>query len=185
MSTGEIILLCVAVVVLLVVVAVIITTTRRRRLKQRFGDEYDRTIDLTGSKRDAERELVARAERHEQLHITPLSPDERMRFMDQWESAQARFVDEPPAALRQADRLVQEAMQARGYPTGEFDQQTADLSVEHADVLDNYRKAHDITLDSERGRATTEHLRLAMVHYRAVFSALVRDADSDVDSSVS
>jgi hypothetical protein len=99
--------------------------------------------------------------------------------MEQWEATQARFVDEPPVALEQADRLVQEAMQGRGYPTGEFDQQTADLSVEHADVIENFRKAHDITLDSERGRATTEQLRMAMVHYRSVFEALVRDTDGD------
>jgi len=179
MSTAGIVLLCVAAVLLVLVIAVIVTSTRRRRLKQQFGDEYARTIDVTGSKRDAERELAARAERHDQLNIRPLSQDARMRLMEQWEATQARFVDEPPVALAQADRLVQEAMQARGYPTGEFDQQTADLSVEHAGVIDNFRKAHDITLDSERGRATTERLRMAMVHYRSVFEALLRDTDDD------
>jgi len=179
MDADEIVLLIAVAAVVVVVIALLAVSARRRRLRRQFGGEYDRTIDVTGSRRDAERELKARTERHDQLHIVPLSPTRRTQFRGRWDDAQARFVDEPLAAMSDADQLVQEVMTERGYPTGRFDQRASDLSVEHAEVIENYRKAHDIALDNERGRASTEDLRMAMVHYRAVFGSLLRDESDD------
>lgn len=177
MSDTVVILIIAAVVVLAVVAWAAARSARRRRLQGRFGPEYDRVLKRAGSRRKAERALAARAERVEQLQVRPLDRERRELFAREWEEAQARFVDEPPAALEYADHLVQEVMAERGYPLGDFDQQAADLSVEHADVLDHYRTAHAIAEDNERGRASTEDLRQAMVHYRALFSALLDDSD--------
>lgn len=180
MSTTVVALVCILVVILLAVLAWwFVTRQRRERLQRRFGPEYDRVVADRDSTRDAERELMERAERHEQLQITPLATASRERFQAEWRTAQARFVDEPATALTKADALVQEAMAERGYPVGDFDQRTADLSVEHSDVLDNYRAAHRIARASENGHATTEEMRQAMVHYRALFAALLDDSAAD------
>ena len=176
MSDSVVILIAVAAVVVIALVAWMATRRmRRQRLPDRFGPEYERVIDVTGNRRKAEKALEARAERHERLQIRPLDRDRRELFAREWSEAQARFVDEPPAALSSADHLVQQVMAERGYPTGDFDQREEDLSVEHADVLDHYRAAHAIADDNERGVATTEELRQAMVHYRALFSSLLDD----------
>ena len=148
---------------------------RRQELRHRFGDEYEIVLDEHGSKRRADQELTARQARHDQLDIRPLDPQLRLRYAEQWRAAQARFVDEPDAALEDADRLVEDVMVERGYPVGDRDRQMADLSVEHSDVLRHYRQAHDAAQESAAGQATTENLRRGMVHYRALFEALLED----------
>ena len=178
MSTTEAILLAVGAVVVVGVVAAVWWTLRLRRrheLQNRFGDEYEVVLDEHGSKRQADQELAARQARHDQLDIRPLEPLSRLRYTDQWRAAQTRFVDEPDAALEDANRLVEEVMVERGYPVGDVDRQMADLSVEHGDVLSHYRQAHDAAQESADGRATTESLRRGMVHYRALFEALLDD----------
>ncbi len=177
MSTTEAILLAVAAVVIVAGVAVWWTARLRRRheLQNRFGDEYEIVLDEHGSKRRADRELTAREARHDQLDIRPLDPQLRLRYAEQWRAAQARFVDEPDAALEDADRLVEDVMVERGYPVGDVDRKIADLSVEHSDVLSHYRQAHDAAQESADGQATTESLRRGMVHYRALFEALLED----------
>ena len=72
-------------------------------------------------------------------------------------------------AVSLADRLINEALKARGYPMGEFEQQAADLSVQYPMVVENYRRAHQIALDDQRGSASTEELRKAMQYYRSLF----------------
>ena len=176
MSTTEAIVL--AVVALVLVVAVAWWTARLRRryeLRDRFGDEYEIVLEEHGSKRQADRELAARQARHDRLDIRPLDPQVRLRYGEQWRATQARFVDEPEAALEEADRLVEDVMVERGYPVGDVDRQMADLSVDHSDVLGHYREAHDIAQASAAGRTTTEDLRRGMVHYRALFAALLED----------
>ncbi len=176
MSTTEAIVL--AVVALVLVVAVVWWTANRRRrheLRDRFGDEYEIVLEEHGGKRRAERELAARQARHDRLDIRPLDPQVRLRYAEQWRATQARFVDEPDAALEEADRLVEDVMVERGYPVGDVDRQMADLSVEHSDVLGHYRDAHDIAQASAAGRMTTEDLRRGLVHYRALFAALLED----------
>jgi type VI protein secretion system component VasK len=151
---------------------------RQRRsgeLRDRFGPEYDRTLRESGSRRQAESELRHREKRMERLAIRPLTAGERSHYAELWKAQQARFVDSPTEAIREADRLVEEVMKLRGYPVGEFEQRAADISVDHPQVAENYRAAHDIALRNQRGQTSTEDLRKAMIFYRNLFEELLED----------
>ena len=174
-TTADIVLAVVAVVVVGAVGWWVATVHQRHHLRDRFGDEYDVVLEDHDSRRQAERELVARTERHQHLDIRPLDPQVRRRYTEQWRATQARFVDEPSLAFDEAEHLVEEVMAQRGYPVGDVDRQMADLSVEHSDVLGHYRSAHTIARASEGGDTTTEDLRRGMVHLRALFDALLDD----------
>jgi len=143
---------------------------RSRRLRNRFGPEYDRSLETAESRRAAERELTAREKRYAQLNLRPLSVAARARYTEEWAAIQERFVDEPADTVGDADELVHTVMRDRGYPTDGFEQQAADLSVEHGAVVGRYRDAHRIR---GRGDGSTEDLRQALVHYRAIFRSLV------------
>jgi hypothetical protein len=162
-----------AVVVLLAIWWLASRKRRSSHLREGFGPEYDRTVEEAGSRRRAESELTDREKRREELDIKPLAPGTRDRFADRWRTVQERFVDDPSAALREAHVLVVEVMGERGYPTDDFEQRAADVSVDHPDVVQNYRAAHDIT---ERDDADTEEQRQALVHYRALFDELLETA---------
>ena len=149
---------------------------RTEQLRERFGPEYDRTVQQAGDTRKAEASLAARAKRVEGLHIRPLNADEADRFSAAWQRVQNQFVDDPNRAITEADKLVGEVMTARGYPVGEFDQRVEDISVDHPDVVMNYRAARDIAVLHGEGKASTEDLRQAMVHYRALFRDLLAGA---------
>ena len=146
---------------------------RRRGLQDRFGDEYDRTVADAPSRREAEANLSEREKRREQLDIRQLDPSSRDRYASQWQNTQAAFVDDPETAVADADRLIQQVMRERGYPVDDFEQRSNDLSVDHPDVISNYRAAHGISVANDRGKASTEDLRTAMVHYRALFDDLL------------
>jgi len=169
------------IVILLVIAAVLVlgiiwVAGRKRKtedLRESFGPEYERTVHQLGGHSKAESELEARRKRVEQLNIRPLSADTQDRFADQWRTTQARFVDDPQGAIDEADHLVCDLMQTRGYPMSNFEQQAADISVNHPNVVTNYRAAHRIAQSSEEGNADTENLRTAMVHYRALFEELL------------
>ena len=166
----------VVVAVLVIGAAVAWTLTNRKRserLSQRFGPEYERATAEVGDRRKAESELEAREKRVSQLEIRPLSAADQGRFSDDWRSVQARFVDDPPGAITEADRLVAQVMEARGYPVGNFEQRAADVSVDHPHVVENYRAARAIADRHRFGEASTEDLRQAMVHYRALFEDLL------------
>jgi LPXTG-motif cell wall-anchored protein len=152
------------------------------RLQQRFGPEYGRTVDELGTQTKAESELKAREKRVERLNIVPLAPSEAARFSQAWKVLQGRFVDNPKGVVVQADKLVRELMQKRGYPMGDFERRAADISVDHPAVVDNYRAAQAIAVRDERGEADTEELRKAVVHYRTLFDELleVREAKQAV-----
>jgi hypothetical protein len=172
----------IAAVAAIVLLAVLWSATRARRtqsLQDRFGREYDRTVEHVGDKRDAERELRDREKRHEQLNLRPLSPPQRQRYVDEWQVTQGRFVDDPPGAVAEADRLVQRVMKDRGYPVDDFEQRVADISVEHPDLVEKYRTAHGVAQASERGEASTEDLRHSVRHYRALFLELLDIEDVD------
>jgi hypothetical protein len=111
--------------------------------------------------------------RHDEFDLRELDRDERQRYLRAWDGLQARFVDEPAGAIREADDLIQDVMRARGYPVDDFDQRAADLSVDHPTVVENYRGAHTIARRAHAGDATTEELRRGVVHYRALFEELV------------
>jgi hypothetical protein len=162
-----------AVVVLALVVWSAVRTRRTRTLKEGFGPEYDRTVADAPSKRDAEAELAERQKRREELDIRPLDAGARERYAEEWQATQARFVDDPGGAITEADVLIQRVMRERGYPVEDFEQRAADVSVDHPEVVNNYRAAHAISIAHERERASTEDLRLAMQHYRSLFDELL------------
>jgi hypothetical protein len=169
-----ILVVLVVVLALLAVGAVFFMQQRKRtHLRDTFGPEYERAVRETGDRRSAEKELERREERVRQLEIRPLSAEQRARFTHAWRNVQARFVDAPSESITEADRLVTEVMEARGYPMGDFDQRAADISVDHPRVVENYRAARDISLRNRRGEASTEDLRQAMVHYRSLFEDLL------------
>jgi len=163
------------VVILLVIVGVLVAREQRsRRLKDEFGPEYGRVMAEQGDQRAAERELADRRQRVETFEIRPLDPAARERYLEQWAAAQRYFVDEPVDAVGHAHELVQRVMQDRGYPIAEgFEQRTADISVEHPAVVENYRAAQGISVRARHGQASTEQLRQAMVHFRALFDDLL------------
>lgn len=148
---------------------------RSERLRRRFGPEYERVADDEGSVSRAERELDRRARRAENFSIRPLKPDRRRMYRQKWFAQQARFVDQPKAAIDDADHLVEEVMEERGYPVAEFEQRAADISVDHPEVVEKYRAAHEIAVRERRGQASTEDLRQAMIYYRDLFIELLED----------
>lgn len=176
------VVIIVAVVIVVAIIAIALMTTSRRKhdrqLKYKFGPEYDRVVDQAGSSRDARKELDARAERREQLDIRPLPHELRDRYLQQWNDVQGRFVDNPAAATDEADLLVVQVMRDRGYPMDDFDARADLVSVDHPDVVHEYRSAHDIALRSRQGQASTEDLRAAVLHYRALFNALLDTRDA-------
>lgn len=178
MSTTAVIILVVVVVIVVLAVTVLIArpAMRRRRLKSTFGPEYDRTVEDKGDVRSAEAELTQRQRRHQEFELSALSEADRARYVKEWSAVQEEFVDSPKAAVGQADKLIGRVMNDRGYPSGDFDQKAADLSVEHADVLTHYRAAHAISQRGDADPASTEDLREAMVHYRTLFESLVEHA---------
>jgi hypothetical protein len=180
MDTTTIIILALVVIVIVGAVAWAMMQRRSQELRKRFGPEYDRVISERGDARQAESELAARQKRVDKFDIHPLDPAQRDRFIEAWRSTQARFVDAPAGAIKEADRLVAEVMQARGYPVGDFEQRAADVSVDHPVVVENYRAAHTIAAANERGQASTEDLRQAIVHYRALFEDLLETREKEV-----
>ena len=185
-TTYALILAGVLIVVLVAVFAWAQIQRKRKQqslnLRQRFGPEYDRTVNELGNRGKAEAELEARTKRVARLDIVPLAAGEAARFKEAWNAVQARFVDDPKAAVVKADRLVYELMAKRGYPMGDFEERAADISVDHPGVVSNYRAARAIALADESGQADTELLRRAVVHYRALFDELlvVREAEPSV-----
>jgi hypothetical protein len=170
-----------AVIVVLAIVWSALRAKRTRGLQDTFGNEYDRTVDQAGNRRAAERELSDRQKQHDELDIRPLSPESRERYVRRWQSTQARFVDDPKGAVAEADRLVQDVMQERGYPTKDFDRRVADISVDHPNLVEKYRTADGIARQSERGEASTEDMRHSVRHYRALFAELLETDDADVE----
>jgi len=171
-------LIIVAVVIIAILVVAVWWYSMRQRsakLQEKFGPEYGRTVAEKGDTRKAEDELTDRQKRVSKLEIRPLAADERRRFNDEWQAVQARFVDDPSAAVRDADTLVGRVMETRGYPVGDFEQRAADVSVDHPAVLEHYRAAHAIALRHAQGQASTEDLRQAMVHYRALCAELLEE----------
>jgi hypothetical protein len=168
-----------ALVILALGIWVVMSRQRRERLRGRFGPEYDRAVSEHGSHRGAEAELARREEQRERLDIVPLSPEARERYSESWRELQTRFVDEPSQSVTEADRLVTDVMRERGYPMDEFDQRVADVSVDHPEVVEHYRAAHSIHLANEGGETSTEDLRQAVVHYRALFNELLDTRESE------
>jgi hypothetical protein len=168
------------VIAVLVVVALIAMAARQRRtaaLRQRFGPEYDRAVTARQGRRPGEADLRDREKQRAQLDIRPLPEDMRVRFAEEWRAAQERFVDQPSEAVAAGDALVYQVMEARGYPMGDFDAQADLVSVDHPDVVENYRIAHGIHERARGERASTDDLRAALLRYRSLFGELLQADD--------
>jgi FtsZ-interacting cell division protein ZipA len=181
MDTGLLVAILIVLAVLVVLALFLSRQRRSRKLKEQFGPEYDRTVAEAGDRKEAEARLQERTERRQQLDIVPLDPADRDRYVEAWRQTQARFVDEPAEATREADRLVTEVMRQRGYPIDDFEQRAADISVDHPQVVDDYRAAQAIASANERSEASTEDLRQALVHYRSLFEELLEVDRADND----
>jgi hypothetical protein len=172
-----ILFVAVAAIILIAVVAYLLARKRRsQRLRERFGPEYDRVLKKEGEVRRAEGVLEIRAMRRELFKTRPLSAASQTEFSNRWRTVQSQFVDDPAGSVSRADQLVSELMAARGYPMADFDQRADDISVDHPVVVENYLAAHAIALRHNRGQASTEDLRKAMVHYRSLFDELLHDS---------
>jgi hypothetical protein len=188
MSTGLVIVLIVVLLVIIAAALLAVRASRRRKLQKTFGPEYDRVVADSGNRTDAEKELREREKRHAELSLKELSPESRAQYSAAWEEVQIQFVDNPEQAVGTADDLTTRLIAERGYPTGDYDEQLANLSVEHARTLGHYRDAHEISRRSGRGEASTEDLRQALVHYRALFADLLGEnpvptaTDHDTDA---
>jgi len=172
------IVIAVAALILLgVVVWQMQTRKRTAQLQDRFGSEYDRVATDADSKREAEAELAARAERRDELEIRDLPDESRARYVDSWQKVQSRFVDDPRGAVDEADSLLQSVMRERGYPVDDdFERRADDVSVDHPEVVQRYRDGHRLSQTSDDDDLATENLREAMQHYRTLFEELVGSA---------
>lgn len=174
-----------AVVIVLAIVAAIIARPklqqrqRSKRLSSKFGSEYERTVEASDDQEAAERDLERREEQRQSIEIRDLDPSARQRYADAWRQCQKRFVDEPTEAVRDADQLVNTVMRDRGYPVDDFERRAEDVSVDHPEVVDNYRAARRIAVANERGEAATEEVRQALVHYRELFARLLDDGGGE------
>lgn len=184
MSTGDIIAIVIVVIIVAAAAAAIAYSRRQRQLRRRFGPEYDRLVAEHHSRRKAEAELTGRQRRVRDLNIRPLDQAAQARYTQEWEAVQAHFVDTPGGAVLDAQRLMMTVMNERGYPTEEEDQILADLSVDHANVLDHYRVASSTAQGATGGTAATEDLRQAMIHYRVLFRDLVGVSSESDDPGI-
>jgi len=173
MSTTTAVILILVILALAAAAWYFITRQRTKQLRSRFGPEYHHAVEEFGSQARAEEALRKREKRMERLTLHPLSREDCDRFDRRWHELQARFVDDPAASIREADALIAEVMQARGYPMTEFERRAEDISVNHPTVVQNYRTAHEIALRHERGQASTEDLRHALVCYRDLFDEML------------
>ena len=180
-STTLTIIIVAAVVAVIVIAAVLWMSMRKKkeqeRLQSTFGREYDETYASTGDPKTARKVLKEREERVSNYQLRPLENDQRRRFIVEWESMQASFVDDPANAVSKADRLLAEVMRARGYET-DLDDTAArieDISVGHGDEAAAFREAAEISRLNRDGRATTEDLRRAVKDYAVVFDTLLNE----------
>ena len=169
----------IVVIVVLAVAALVMLYQRRRsaQLRQRFGPEYEHTLEESGDRRATERELRERERRVARLDITPLSRESAEAYRTEWVRVQQSFVDRPAAAVADADQLVLRMMREAGYPMDEFDQRVNDISVEYPVVAAHYREAHRVAVAQSRGESDTEELRQAVTAYRSLVEALLRDSE--------
>ncbi|MCP3732498.1 hypothetical protein M9978_18910 [Sphingomonas sp. MG17] len=179
MTSTEMVLVALVVALAALLIWLWMRTRRVAALKDRFGPEYERTVHEVGDERKAATVLASREKRVAGYTIKPLPDDMRGHFVESWHQVQAQFVDDPKYAVTRADDLLGEVMRVRGYPVTDFDHRAEDLSVDHPQVVQNYRSAHDIAVRHSRGEASTEDLRAAMIHYRTLFDDLVNEPKSD------
>ena len=171
--TTQMVVALIAVIVIVAVAVMLVLRGRSAKLRARFGPEYDRVVAEKGNRFKAEAELESVEKRVKSYSLKPLSAADRDRFQQSWRQIQATFVDDPARALTEADQLLGTVMLARGYPPSDFEHRAAEISVDHATVVENYRAGHEIVVRHSQRQTTTEDLRKGMIHYRALFDELV------------
>lgn len=166
----------VIVIAALAIATVVISVPQRSntQLRNRFGAEYDRAVERTGSRKEAEHELAAAAHKRDELEIQDLDPESQRRFAEEWAAIQARFVDAPASAVGSASALLTAVMEERGYPVEDHDERTLIVAADHPDAISHYREA-ELAYDryQQDGEGDTEDLRQSFMHYRELFSVLV------------
>ena len=180
-NTTLIAVAAVVVAVVAIIAALAWNAQQSKRLKSRFGPEYDAVLRRTGNRAKAEKELRQREQRVETFQIVPLSAADVAKFSSAWSRIQGSFVDDPKGVLIEADKLVRDLLVKRGYPVADFELRAADISVDHPIVVNNYRAAQRIVSLDQRGEASTEDLRKAVVHFRALFDELLGKASARDD----
>jgi hypothetical protein len=177
--------LIIAAAVLLIILVGYLANRRSKSqaLRTRFGPEYDRAVSIHGSRRKAETNLTEREIRVKTLKLRDLGTTERERFIADWQTIQARFVDHPKSAVNEADGLISALAAARGYPKASFEQRVADISVRYPRLMEGFRQANDIAVRPGRIDASTEELRKAMIQYRTIFDELVQTQKSQERTS--
>jgi hypothetical protein len=167
-----------AVVAVLVVILLIARGVRRSRtvaLRDKYGREYDRTVEAAGSRSVAEEDLMARAQQASELEIRPVAAADRARYRDEWRKIETRFIDRPTTAVVEADELIRYVLRRRGYPMADFEEHAKLISVRHPKLVEHYHAGHEVIDRREGGAPSTEELRQAMLHYRALFDELVHE----------
>jgi len=175
MTQAQMAVLSIVVIAIVAVAVLVVLRRRSAKLRARFGSEYDRAVAETGNRFKAEAKLENVEKRVKSYSLTALSAADRDRFQQSWRKIQADFVDDPARALAEADQLLGTVMMARGYPPSDFENRAAEISVDHATVVENYRAGHDIAVRQSQRQATTEDLRKGMIHYRALFDELMAE----------
>jgi hypothetical protein len=175
MTSAQLAVITVIVLILVALAIVAILRKRTEKLRAQFGPEYDRTVAETGNRFKAEAQLAKVEERVRRYELRPIAAADRDRFRQSWRAIQGKFVDAPSGALAEADQLLARVMQARGYPPTDFQNRALEISVDHGAVVENYRAGHEVVVRDARREATTEDLRKAMVHYRALFDELMQE----------
>ena len=177
MTTAEIVILVVVGVVVLIALAWALFVMSRRRgrrqLREQFGPEYDRSLAKTGDAKETDVQLRQRVSERERLQLRPLSSVDRDAFAQEWRQIQSQFVDAPEEVLANADALLSRVMRASGYPVDNFGQQADLVSVDHPQLVDNYRKAHIVRDATQQGPVDTEQQRQAFLAYRSLFAELL------------
>jgi hypothetical protein len=180
MSSTQIAVLVVGVIVVIAVAAVLILQNRTKKLRARFGPEYDRAVAASGNRFKAEIQLEKVENRVSRYPLRSLTAADRDDFQRSWRTIQAKFVDDPAGAFVEADQLLGAAMSACGYPPSDFENRAAEISVDHATVVEQYRAGHEIAVRQSQRQATTEDLRKGMVHYRALFDELTQEGPASL-----
>ncbi|MBW8804425.1 MAG: hypothetical protein AUG49_21730 [Catenulispora sp. 13_1_20CM_3_70_7] len=165
----------VAILLIAAVAAIAVVEYQKRRMRASFGPEYDEIVRRQGGTRAADHELSRRRQAYAELDLRALSDDERADYAEEWQHVQGAFVDDPRAAVADADALVRRLARSRGYPdTGEEDLLSL-LSVAHRTTITGYREATGVRQAMERDPqgASTEDLRQALQRYGAFFEDML------------
>jgi hypothetical protein len=177
MDTQTLIILLAAGVGLLAVIAtawLAVSDRRSKNLREKYGPEYDYTLEQSGDRQTAEKSLIEREKRIDKLDIRELDERESDLYHTKWVEIQADFVDQPAESVERANGLINEVMEARGFPTAEYEQRASDISVIYPELVTNYRNAHTISEKARQDGVSTEDLRQAIVDYRSLFEELLR-----------